>query len=553
MSDINVIWKSYDPNSPPNGYWCYGFLEEIFELGPTPSSTPRGDNTFYHGYDFKDIPTGEGAIVVVCVPPEYQIDYVENLNASIQLLPWSVLIIASDEQGRFPVEELNLPDTCKLWVMTPHFEKHDFPVGTQFLGEMYPQQARANILETGYLPERPYRWSFSGQITHDRRREMVTAIQDVAGGRLNKTAGFTQGLGHRDYYSLLNESISVPSPSGPVTPDSFRAFEALEAGCIPILDGECPTEQDCIRYWKAVFGEHHPLPVVHDWADAEKIVEDNSDVWPTENIRIYSWWQMFKRELRLRILSGVPDFETGRLTILMPTSTIPSHPSTEKIEQVIESVRIHHPTADIIIMCDGIRDEQLDRTDDYNAYLVELLDACNFKWRNVYPIVFEEFSHQANMARSALDYVYTSLVMYVEHDISLTPDQIFDWEGIYNLVESGEIDALKFSFETMGIHPEHEHMALDPEVIEMQGVPVRRTIQWSQRPHVCRTAYYRWMIEKWFPPTNRTMIEDRMHSVGQEFPELVRIATYMPGGNTNVRCFHIDGREDDEKYGMIYE
>lgn len=546
--DVNVIWKSYDPNSPSKGYWCYGWLEEIL-------TTSDDRAVFYHGQDFSDIPEGEGAVIVMCVPPEYQINYVDDLNASLAALPWSVVVIASDEQGRFPIEELVVRPNMNLWVMTPHFEKHTYHPSTQFLGEMYPQHARENICLTGYNTDRAYRWSFSGQITHERRRAMAEALQDTPYGKMNKTAGFTQGLGHYEYAQLLNESITVLAPSGPVTPDSFRAFEALEAGCVPVLDGECPTEQDCELYWKAILGEHHPLPVVHNWKDAEAIIESNSDSWPATNNRVYSWWQMYKRELRYRLLSGIPNFDFGKYTVLMPTSVIPSHPSMEKIEAVHASVRFHHPHADIIIMCDGVRDEQLHRTDDYERYLQELFDACNFKygWENTYPLLFETHQHQANMTRWALDYVHTPLIMFAEHDIQMVTDMDIDWDSVTALVESGDVDVVKFSFEAMGIHPEHEHMALDPEIVVMHGCPVRRSVQWSQRPHVAKVEYYRRMLADHFPETCRTMIEDRMHSVAQEFPERHVLASYIPLEGSAVRCFHIDGREEDEKYEMVYE
>ncbi len=127
---------------------------------------------------------------------------------------------------------------------------------------------------------------------------MVESLKDTEGGYLNQTAGFTQGLNRSDYYELLNRSITVPAPAGPLTLDSFRAFEALEAGAIPILDGVCPVACDGDLYWNSILGVGHPLPVVRHWEEAIPLIEDNSDRWPTENIKVYSWWQMHKRELR---------------------------------------------------------------------------------------------------------------------------------------------------------------------------------------------------------------------------------------------------------------
>lgn len=549
---INVVWTSFDlpdrPPTPTRGFWSYGWLEEVLSHTVTSWHDP---NTIYWGNKIEDVPESEGAIVII--PAEYNIEngQVERINDALKRLPWVTLILASDEQGRFPIEKLAPHEDMTVWVMTPHFERHEYPEGTRFLGEYYPPQAREHLKAAGFRETRRYPCSFSGQDTHERRHELVEAMRQAPDYYLNTTAGFTQGLGHEDYYRLIADSIVVPAPSGPVTPDSFRAYETLEAGGVPILDGRCPVEQDGRRYWDAVLGADHPLPVVMDWATLHTHVEAIVEDFPQTNNRVYSWWQLHKRSQRRAILQG-PDWRDNEITILMPTSPVPSNPSLDKITQTIESVRFHHPFADILILCDGVRPEQQERKADYEMFLQRLLWKANFEWTNVYPIISRTFQHQANMTRLGLEYVTTDLVLFVEHDIPLVTDMPIDWDGINRLVRSEDIDILKFSFEAMGIHPEHEHMALDREIVNLHGVPVRRTVQWSQRPHVARTDYYRHIIREWFPLSSRTMIEDRLHGVAQDFPDQFRLASYMPEGS-KVRCFHIDGRETDEKYDMVYE
>lgn len=522
----------------PKGMWSINWLEDLFS-GP--------EFNHYSGF-----PDNEGAFVLV--PAEYWADRVDELNERISRLPWAVVILASDEQGMFPVEDL-VP-VRSLWVMTPHFEKHVFPEGTNFMGEYYPADSREWISKATRHNPRPHLVSFSGQVTHERRYELVDAMEGTNSSQywLNETAGFTQGLGRADYYQLLVDTEIVPAPSGPVTLDSFRAFEALEAGAVPVLDLVCPVPCDGELYWNSILG-YHPLLTVRNWHELPELVDQIggrlSDHVALSN-QTFSWWQLHKRDMRRRILSSSPEwFDPEQLTILMPTSPVPSNPSLDKITQTIESVRFHHPTADILILCDGVRPEQEDRRSNYETFVSDLLWKANFEWTNVYPIVSLDFQHQALMTRKGLTHVNTELILYVEHDIPLVTDMPIDWSGITRLVKSGAIDVLKFSFEASGIHPEHEHMALDPKIIDMFGVPIRRTVQWSQRPNVARTDYYREIIEKWFPPTCRTMIEDKLHGVAQQFPEQFRLATYMPEGS-KVRCYHIDGRETDSKFDMVY-
>lgn len=543
MTDINVIWLSLT-EAPNHGYWCYGWLEEALSNTDQPLTEP---NQIYWGNSIDDVPHGEGAIVII--PAEYHKDKVPELNAILATLPWVVLILASDEGGLFPVEDLNQVNA--LWVMTPHFQKHIYPVGTQFLSVYYPQDARGHIAEFKSLALTDRQaCSFSGQITHERRHAMVEALE--ADHPINKTAGFTQGLSRTEYYKLLAGTRVTPAPSGPVTVDSFRAFESLESGGVPILDLVCPAGGGGAEYWDAILGSDHPLPVITDWRNAWLPIEDVGDSWPHSSNLVFSWWQMHKRELKWRILSCVPGIETESVTILIPSSPIPSHPGTEVIDQTIESVRFHFPTAEILIMIDGVRPEQEHRREDYDKYVQTLVWDCNYRWTNVSPIVFPDHQHQANMTREALDYVRTPLVMFVEHDTPLVVDHYYDWPNLIKLAKSDDIDMIRFHFESK-IHPEHEHMTLDPKPVHMNGIPIRRTIQWSQRPHLAKSEYYRRILRDHFPITGRTMIEDKMHSVAQQWPEKNRIAIYHPDGETILRSAHTDGRQDDEKFPMVFE
>lgn len=543
MTDISVIWLNYNEAAPNNGYWCTGWLEETF-INCAEDTSPH---TFYWGTKVDITEDRDGAIVII--PAEYNANHVDQINHALAQLPWAVVILASDEQGLFPVEKL--APVQALWVMTPHFEKHTYPTGTNFLGEFYPQDARERISKfKSQAMQRPCQCSFSGQITHDRRHRMVEALAWVH--YINQTAGFTQGLSRDVYYRLMSMTRCTPAPSGPVTVDSFRAFECLETGGIPILDTICPEPQDGTLYWNEVLGQGHPLPTIADWNDAHKIVDDIDDNWPLSSNLVFSWWQTHKRETRNRILEGVPGYDHGEYTILIPTSPIPSHPSTAILDGTIASVRFHHPDADILVMCDGIRPEQEHRREDYDRYVQEVCWKANFEWHNVYPIVFAGHEHQANMTRVALDYVHTPLIVFVEHDTPIVTDEPIDWPNITHLMHTNMIDVLRFHFET-GIHPEHEAMMLHSKTVTARKVPIRQTTQWSQRPHVSTATYYRRILLHHFPITGRTMIEDKMHSVAQEWPEDNIIAIYHPDTGNIKRSLHTDGRKDDPKFEMVYE
>ena len=60
------------------------------------------------------------------------------------------------------------------------------------------------------------------------------------------------------------------------------------------------------------------------------------------------------------------------ITVVIPTSPIPSHPSTAIIDETIASVRKQLPDSRIIVTADGVRAEQVGMANNYFEYLVAL-------------------------------------------------------------------------------------------------------------------------------------------------------------------------------------
>lgn len=546
---IDVLWLNFNEEVPSHGYWATGWLEEVFGLGLGDNIDLRNRYHFRNHLSTDSLPSNTGAIVVI--PAEYNGEHIDQINAVLSALPWAVVILASDERGLFPVEKL-VPVTA-LWVMTPHFEAHAFPDDTKFMGEFYPPHTRTALRRVEWS-DRPYKAGFSGQITHQRREELKQHMISLPETYFNGTGGFTQGLTFESYFQMMVKCVTVPAPSGPVTLDSFRAYEALESGAIPILDLNCPKTQNGTRYWDAVFGIGHPLPTVSHWAELREVMDRFEH--PRDTNRIFAWWQQYKRDTLRRILADVPDVSHGEITVLVATSPIAEHPSTEIIEETIASVRHHLPGSEIIVMIDGVRPEQEHYRERYTEYTRRLLWLCNTKLNNVTPMLFTEHNHQANMTRAALDHVLTPTVLFMEHDTPLVTDRPIEWDEIVDLIEAKVVDVMRFHYEGR-IHPEHEYLMVDPHVVNLDGVHLRRTKQWSQRPHLASTEYYRAIIREFFPPTSRTMIEDRMHGVvkNNEDRERHRVAVYCPSDPDGhiVRSYHLDGRKADPKFEMVYE
>lgn len=229
------------------------------------------------------------------------------------------------------------------------------------------------------------------------------------------------------------------------------------------------------------------------------------------------------------------------ISVIIPTSVIPSHPETHILDWCIASVRSHLFNAPIYVMADGVRQEQKDREADYN----EFKSRIKFPpWAGPVELIgFSTFHHQAAMMRETLNSVTTPLVFFIEHDwLLLEP---IPWDAMAKTILERQADVIRLHQEAE-VHPEHKHLMMDKHIIN--GIPLRQMkIFWAQ-PHMAYTDWYRKQLAEKFSPYARTMIEDRLYGINLDTPwEDNKIYVYEPEGSMK-RVSHTDGRGKNE-YG----
>jgi hypothetical protein len=227
------------------------------------------------------------------------------------------------------------------------------------------------------------------------------------------------------------------------------------------------------------------------------------------------------------------------ITIVVVTSILPSHPDTLILDETIASVRSHFPENEIILQIDGLRKERLDRKDVYDEFKSRVLWKCLHEWKNVLPIIFDDHSHQTNMMKETIGLVQTAAIVYVEGDAPITPNAEIDWQKCLDMLEYEKANTIRFHFEA-SIPADHEHLMLGIEDGFM------KTLQWSQRPHLSLTKYYREVV---LPACDdRTFIEDKFHGVVQDDGwDKHKLWIYHPEGNIK-RSYHLDGRQGTRKF-----
>lgn len=150
------------------------------------------------------------------------------------------------------------------------------------LGLGYKSGFGDNVPCGGNDSQQWYHWCFAGNI-HDKRRQ--NAIQTFRSFfvpfKLHVTHGGFNAAGGLDtamYRKMLEESKFALCPIGQGNLDSFRLYEALEAGSIPIALGNQDVQAYdkwgiARTYWHALFeAEEVPFIVANTWEDCAKLM-----------------------------------------------------------------------------------------------------------------------------------------------------------------------------------------------------------------------------------------------------------------------------------------
>ena len=546
---IPVIWLSLHGGIDARGPWDTKILERLFDGYEWSHGLE-----FEHNVGVSTYPTvpewTKHAPAIVVIPARHHCspEDIVDINWTLSAFTAVLLILCGDEEGQFPWKDIKHPN-IRFWVQMPdpvHYA--DMAHFGYFFGNGAPHLQPS--------PDKTVDYAFIGQGTNPRRRSAIAGLKRAAGrltGMMRVTAGFAQGEPPAIYLDQLGSAWFAPAPSGPCSVDTFRAYEALEQGCIPIVDGQTPAGPT--DYWHFVYGDV-PFPIIDNWDLVGGLIEYPLQFKERLSAECSAWWQQQKRNMtwRLRHDLGQLGFDIGpkpALTAIVTTSPVKSNPDLSIIQTTIASIRHHFgEQVEIIIACDDVRPEQADMAPAYHKYLFEL---CRWteQQRNIVPYLSQKWVHQARLTFDAITRLGANdVLLFAEHDTPFVTDEPIDVEKAIEVVAYGLVDVLRFHHESH-ILDVHEYLMVDHETVDLAGLPVRRTHQWSQRPHLADSRYYVAILAAHFSDDARTMIEDKMHSVAQRNPRANRLAIYHPDGNIK-RTYHLDGRGDAPKFEMRF-
>lgn len=112
------------------------------------------------------------------------------------------------------------------------------------------------------IAERSLNWSCIVHRIDQSRVELANIFQGMPNGMFYAVDHHGPRLSTEEMSRIYRDSIFVPCPSGRITPESFRVFEALENGAIPIVQ---KTD-----YWHLCYGIDFPAIQVFSWWEARE-------------------------------------------------------------------------------------------------------------------------------------------------------------------------------------------------------------------------------------------------------------------------------------------
>jgi GR25 family glycosyltransferase involved in LPS biosynthesis len=204
------------------------------------------------------------------------------LEATRLLIEWSkagvtfkILHLSDELSGpqKDPLLIYQLPN-CISVLRT--YIRDDFPPGTENKIRVIPlgyrwsplNSSQASLLRTPNTPFRENHWCFFGTDWNGRSELLAPLLK----ANLIKSCKFfpnwndPSGLTREEYLYEMTNSIFVPCPDG-VNPETFRFYEALEAGCIPLI---VKTEKNA--EWFKWVSDYVPLIANDNWEDALRIM-----------------------------------------------------------------------------------------------------------------------------------------------------------------------------------------------------------------------------------------------------------------------------------------
>ena len=240
--------------------WSTSYINSLFDEPETIEINP---------VNFKNVSIPDFPVVVTHTSEGFA--FLEHLHELGH--PYGVVLM-SDETLSEPYDYLDHPECvfCLRQYVHPELIRHP-KVTTIPLGYTDGLQHPFGF-NVPRASERRYTWSFAGSLKADRG-EAIDAFSQLKPYQLNIYDQFHDPaqLTSEEYSALLKKSKFIICPQGGCNIDSFRIYEALTCGAIPVVMKNHAMFRCVPTYWHLLFQKVESLPfiVADDWPEAAHV------------------------------------------------------------------------------------------------------------------------------------------------------------------------------------------------------------------------------------------------------------------------------------------
>ena len=190
-----------------------------------------------------------------------------------------------------PLSVYTLPGCLKV---LRFYNRNDFPKGSEQKITVIPLGYRHSspYQKTPLLPFRELHWSFFGTDWMNRSKDMkpLTDTKYTSRYKFLPQWNDPNGLSQKDYTDIMLNSMFIPCPGG-MNWETFRLYEALECGCIPLVI-KTPENEEWFRW----ISNKIPLLPIKNWDDAVRLMttlmtnQRRIEVYREELLKGWSKW-----------------------------------------------------------------------------------------------------------------------------------------------------------------------------------------------------------------------------------------------------------------------
>ena len=176
-----------------------------------------------------------------------------------------------------------------------------------FCSNKYFKNEKVRCIPLGYKSgitnklndNREYKWAFTGTPHKSSRHDLLFQFSNIKPFFCHKTKKFNKQIISVEKMSeILSSTEFMPCPNGFFHPETYRLYEALECGCIPIVE-------ETYKYYDRLF-PGNPFIKINKWMDAKPILEDWDNIQIKKKQKECSiWWNDYKANLQETIKNKI--------------------------------------------------------------------------------------------------------------------------------------------------------------------------------------------------------------------------------------------------------